>query len=264
VPIATVAVPAPRDATPLLVDLQQLVAGSGAAVGVTVVELGGTDQLAWSVDGDAVFTAASTYKLVALMMEAQNIATGTTDPNGLVCYVPSDYEAGWFDDYSPGVCFTRNELASRAAKESDNTAGHMLIRDLGGAAALNAWAAAQGAAESAFFDGNTTTATDLATLWVAEASGELGGEAAQAWLYPLLMNTTTEAGVPAGTPADTTVIHKTGALDVVENDAALVTSGPDGDYVIVVMTDGLGGAAGWQLIATISAAVWLTESSRSQ
>jgi beta-lactamase class A len=78
------------------------------------------------------------------------------------------------------------------------------------------------------------------------------------------MDTTTEAGVPAGTPADTTVVHKTGALDAVENDAALVTSGPDGDYVIVVMTDGLGGTAGWQLIAGISAAVWQTESSRPQ
>lgn len=264
VPIATVAVPAPRDAAALLVVLQQLIAGSGATVGVTVVELGGTDQLAWSVGGDAVFTAASTYKLVALMMEAQNIAAGTTDPNGLVCYIPSDYEPGWFDDYSPGACFTRNELASRAAKESDNTAGHMLVRDVGGASALNAWAAAAGATESAFFDGNTTTATDLATLWVAEASGELGGAAAQAWLYPLLTDTTTEAGVPAGTPPDATVVHKTGALDAVENDAALVVSGPDGDYVVVVMTDGLGGAAGWQLIAGISAAVWQTESSRPQ
>jgi len=264
VPVATLALPAQRDAAALLVDLQQLVAGSGGAVGLTVVELGGTDQLAWSVDGDAVFTAASTYKLVALMMEAQNIAAGTTDPNGLVCYIESDYEEGWFDDYSPGACFTRNELASRAAKESDNTAGHMLVRDVGGASALNAWAAAAGATNSAFFEGNTTTATDLATLWVAEASGELGGAAAQAWLYPLLTDTTTEAGVPAGTPADTTVVHKTGALDAVENDAALVASGPDGDYVIVVMTDGLGGAAGWQLIDGISAAVWQTESSRPQ
>jgi len=262
--VTTAAVPAPRDAAALVVDLQQLIAGGGASVGVTVVELGGTDQLAWSVDGDVVFTAASTYKLVALMMEAQNIASGATDPNGLVCFVPSDYEAGWFDDYSPGACFTRNELASRAAKESDNTAGHMLVRDVGGAEALNAWAAAAGLTSSAFFDGNTTTATDLATLWVAEAAGELGGPAAQAWLYPLLTDTTTEAGVPAGTPSDTTVVHKTGALDAVENDAALVTSGPDGDYVIVVMTDGLGGAAGWQLIATISAAVWQTESSRPQ
>jgi hypothetical protein len=58
------------------------------------------------------------------------------------------------------------------------------------------------------------------------------------------------------------VVHKTGTIDAVENDAALVTAGPDGAYVLVVMTDGLGGAAGWGLIAGMSAAVWQIESSR--
>jgi len=253
---------AARDSTALVAALQQLVADSGGAVGVTVVELGGSDPLTWSLDGSAVFTAASTYKLVALMIEAQNIASGATDPNGLVCYQDSDYEPGWFDDYAPGECFTRNELASRAGQQSDNTAGHMLVRDVGGVEALNAWAASVGTIDSAFSDPNTTTAADLAVLWTAEANGSLGGASAQAWLYPLLTGTTTEAGVPAGA-SESTVVHKTGAIDAVENDAALVTSGPDGPYVLVVMTDGLGGAAGWGLIASISASVWQTETSRT-
>jgi beta-lactamase class A len=253
---------AARDSGALVAALQQLIADSGAAVGVTVVELGGSDPLTFSVDGGAVFTAASTYKLVALMMEAQNIASGATDPNGLVCYQDSDYEAGWFDDYAPGVCFSRDELASRAAQQSDNTAGHMLVRDLGGVDVLNAWAASAGTTDSAFSDPNTTTAGDLAVLWIAEANGSLGGASAQAWLYPLLTGTATEAGVPAGVPAGSTVVHKTGAIDAVENDAALVTAGPDGPYVLVVMTDGLGGAAGWDLISGLSAAVWQMEASR--
>ena len=252
---------AARDSAVLVAALQSLVADSGAAVSVTVVELGGSDRLTWSLDGGVVFTAASTYKLVALMMEAQNIASGSTDPNGLVCYQDSDYEAGWFDDYAAGECFTRNELASRAGQQSDNIAGHMLVRDVGGVDALNAWAASVGATDSAFSDPNTTTAADLAVLWTAEANGSLGGASAQAWLYPLLIGTTTEAGVPAGV-SGSTVVHKTGAIDAVENDAALVTSGPDGPYVVVVMTDGLGGAAGWGLIASISATVWQTEASR--
>ncbi|HVS49319.1 MAG TPA: serine hydrolase [Candidatus Dormibacteraeota bacterium] len=259
-----VAAPAPRDSAALVAAMQQLAAGSGATVGVTVVELGGLDPLTWSLDESSVFTAASTYKLAALMMEALNIASGTTDPNGLVCYQESDYEAGWFDDYAPGVCFTRNELAARAAKQSDNTAGHMLVRDLGGAAVLNAWTASMGTKNSAFFVGNTTTAADLAALWVAEANGDLGGAAAQAWLYPLLTGTTTESGIPAGVPAGSMVIHKTGTVDAVENDAALVESGPDGPYVLIVMTDGLGDAAGWALIASASAAVWQAEASRVQ
>ncbi len=259
--MAAAPVAAARDSSVLVAALQQLVAESGGSVSVTVVELGGLDRLTWSLDGGAVFTAASTYKLVVLMMEAQNIASGSTDPNGLVCYQDSDYEAGWFDDYAAGECFTRNELASRAAQQSDNTAGHMLVRDVGGGDALNAWAASVGTTDSAFSDPNTTTATDLAVLWTAEAKGSLGGASAQAWLYPLLTGTTTEAGVPAGV-SGSTVVHKTGAIDAVENDAALVTAGPDGAYVLVVMTDGLGGAAGWGLIASISATVWQEEQSR--
>jgi beta-lactamase class A len=253
---------APRDMSGLAGPVQLLIASSGASVGVTVIELGGADKTAWSLNGGGVFTAASTYKLAALMLEAQNIAAGKTDPNGAVCYQDSDYEDGWFADYEPGMCLTRNELAMRAGKYSDNTAGHMLVRDIGGAGVLNAWAASLGATSSAFYVDNTTTSADLAALWLAEAQGNLGGTAAQAWLYPFLTNTRTESGVPAGV-AGATVVHKTGTIDRVDNDAALVTSGPDGAYILVVMTDGLGGAEGWQLIAGISVSVSAFEATRA-
>ena len=260
-PIAPIAV-APPDPSVLAAAVQLAITSSGAAVGVSLVELGGTDPLTWSANGGEVFTAASTYKLAALMLEAENIAAGRTDPNGVVCFQPDDYEAGWFDDYTDGACFTRNELALRAGTYSDNTAGHMLVRDVGGADALNAWAASLGATNSAFFVDNTTTADDLAALWLAEADGTIGGAAAQAWLYPVLTGTRTESGVPTGVPSDVVVVHKTGTIDLVDNDAALVTSGPDGPFVLVVMTDGLGGAAGWQLIASIAADVWQFETER--
>ena len=258
-PIPSVA----RDVTELAVAVDAEITASGATAGVTLIELGGTDPVSWSVNGEEVFTAASTYKLAALMLEAENIAEGKTDPNGAVCFEPGDYESGWFDDYDVGVCFTRTELAVRAGIYSDNTAGHMLVRDVGGAAVLNAWAASIGLTSSQFFAGNTTTAADLAALWEAEAEGDLGGTAAQSWLYPVLTGTRTESGVPAGV-GGATVVHKTGTVDLVENDAALVTSAPDSAYVLVVMTDGIGGTAGWQLIASISATVWQFEVTRPQ
>jgi len=179
-----------------------------------------------------------------------------------VCFQSDDYEDGWFADYVDGACFTRNELALRAGMYSDNTAGHMLVRDVGGPDVLNAWAASLGATSSAFFIDNTTTSADLAALWLAEVNGTIGGAAAQGWLYPMLTGTRTESGVPAGVPGGVVVVHKTGTIDLVDNDAALVTSGPDGPYVLVVMTDGLGGSEGWQLIASISADVWQFETAR--
>jgi beta-lactamase class A len=247
----------------LTTTIQQLVGASGGSAGVTLIELGGATPLTWSLGGGEVFTAASTYKLAALMMEAQKVATGATDPSGLVCFQESDYEDGWYDDYADGACFTRLELAQRAGLHSDNTAGHMLVRDLGGADALNAWAAAAGATQSVFYTDNTTTSNDLAALWSAEAKGRLGGTAAQAWLYPVLTGTSTEAGIPAGVASRSTVVHKTGTIDLVENDAGLVRSGPNGAYVLTVMTDNLGGDGGWQLIASVSAAVWSFEATRA-
>src|ERR1700694_5984681 len=104
-PVVAPVVVAPRDTSVLAAAIQQVIASTGASVGVTMVELGGTQPLAWSANGSEVFTAASTYKLAALMLEAQNIAAGTTDPNGVVCFQPDDYESGWFDDYGVGACF---------------------------------------------------------------------------------------------------------------------------------------------------------------
>ena len=60
------------------------------------------------------------------------------------------------------------------------------------------------------------------------------------------------------------MLHKTGAVDQVDNDAALIASGPDGPYVLTVMTDGIGGDGGWQLIASISSTVWKFETLRTQ
>jgi beta-lactamase class A len=251
-----------RSPMSLTATVQPLVEASGGSVGITLIELGGSSPLTWSYGGDDVFTAASTYKLAALMLEAQRIASGTADPGGAVCYQDDDYEPGWFDDYADGECFTRTQLAQRAGLFSDNTAGHMLVRDVGGADALNAWAASIGTTESVFFTDNTTSASDLATLWAAEARGALGGAPAQAWLYPVLTGTATEAGVPVGVGGRSPVVHKTGTLDQVENDAALVTAGPHGPYVLTAMTDGIGGNAGWQLIALISEDVWNYEAAR--
>jgi beta-lactamase class A len=78
----------------------------------------------------------------------------------------------------------------------------------------------------------------------------------------LLTRTSFEDGIPAGVADGATVVHKTGDIGDEVNDAALVESGPQGPYVLVVCTQGLGGDAGWTLIADISRAVWQYESTR--
>jgi len=240
----------------------QLLSAARATGGVTLAELGGPDAQTWSLNGDQQFTAASTYKLPLLMEEAQNVSAGRWHGTDNLCFQDDDWEDGYYSDYQDGTCMSRSQLEHRVGQNSDNTAAHILVRYAGGTSALNKYAQAHGARDSAFYVPNTTTAADLARLWVDEAAGRAGGRGAQQYLYPILTHTSYETGIPAGVPAGTMVVHKIGILDAEVNDAALVPRGPRGAYVLTVCTQGPGGDAGWRLIAAISRAVWQFEAAR--
>ena len=244
-------------------DLQGLASQSGAQVSVTLIELGpGAGPVTWSLNGGGQFTAASTYKLPLLMAEAQGIAAGSLKAADVVCYQALDWEDGWYEDYVDGSCYQRQVLATRVGQYSDNTAAHILVRELGGADALNAYARAHGAHASSFYEPNTTTSADLAALWADEAAGRAGGPAAQSWLYPLLTQTNYECGIPDGSAPNAVVVHKVGFINGVVNDAALVRSGATASYILVVCTDGPGGESGYALISSIAARVATYEASR--
>jgi len=258
-PVTTILAPSAFDQ--LGADLQAIARTSGGRVGISLRELSGPRRTNLSVNGGLNFVAASTYKLPLLMAEAQQIASGQVHRSDILCYAPGDAEDGWFMDYQAGSCFTRDELALRTGRYSDNTAAHILVRYLGGPDALNRYAKAIGMNNSALWVPNTTTPDDLSQAMVSEALGRLGGAAAQAWLYPILTRTTTEQGIPAGLPGGTTVVHKTGTLDATENDAAYVRNGRIA-YVLSVTVDGLDVGAARSVIARISARIWRYESSR--
>ena len=246
----------------LAADLNKIAAAGGARASVSLTELDGLAPLAlWSIKGDLVWQADSTYKLPLLMAEAQGIADGKYKGTDMLCYKSSDYEAGWYDDYVPGECFSRNVLATRVGHFSDNTAAHILVRYLGGSDALNAFATSMGAKTSKFYLPNTTTTADLARLWAAEATGRAGGTGAKNWLYPLLISTYWESGIPAGTPRGP-VVHKVGFNGKSINDAALVLRGPKGAYVLTICTYGPGNAAGWNVVSKMATRVWQFEAAR--
>lgn len=243
-----------------LAAMRQAIAASGGRASVAIIDLRGQPARNLSLDADASFTAASTYKLPALMATAERVAAGTWRPTDQLCFSSDQQEEGWFNDYQPGDCFARQDLAERVGHYSDNTSAHMLVDELGGGEAINAYARSRGATESTFYDPNRTTVRDLAALLATEAEGKAGGAAAQQWLYPVLTHTAYEAGLPAGVGPQATVIHKIGAVDDTVNDVGLVTT-PSTTYVVAVTTDGLGGDAGWALVARLSALAWRFETS---
>jgi beta-lactamase class A len=242
-------------------DLTAMAGQSGAQVGISLQELSGPGRQTLSLNGGQGFYAASEYKLPLLMAEAQQVAAGQVGAGDSLCFIESDGEDGWFQDYEQGSCFSRAELMRRTGIYSDNTAARILVRYLGGPDALNNYARAAGMANSTLWVPNTTTANDLAAIWVNEALGRLGGVAAQGRLYPNLTHTATEAGIPRGVPGGARVVHKTGDMYGTENDAADVSSGSV-HYVLAICVAGLGEAAGWNLIQRISARVWQYEAGR--
>ncbi|MDQ6692074.1 MAG: class A beta-lactamase-related serine hydrolase, partial [Candidatus Dormibacteraeota bacterium] len=239
-------------------DLTAMAGQSGAQVGISLQELSGRGRQTLSLNGGQGFYAASEYKLPLLMAEAQQVATGQVSATDRLCFDPSDGEDGWFQDYEPGSCFSRAALVSRTGLYSDNTAARILVRYLGGPDALNGYARAAGMANSVLWDPNTTTANDLTAVLVKETLGQLGGAAAQGWLYPNLVHTSAEAGIPAGVPGAARVVHKTGSMYGTENDAADVSKGAV-HYVLAVCVSGLDEASAWNLIQRISSRIWQYE-----
>jgi len=96
---------------------------------------------------------------------------------------------------------------------------------------------------------NTTTAHDLAVL--------LEASAAQPEIVELLARQEFNEGIPAVLPKGTRVAHKTGDIDRIYHDAALVYPPGRKPYVLVVMTRGFAtleqGAAA---VREVSRAVW--------
>src|SRR5256714_8354114 len=245
----------------LRTDLMTIAARSGARVGISLQELSGPRRNNLSLGGGATFTAASAYKVPLLMAEAQQIASGQARGADVLCFDPGDAEDGWFEDYNVGSCFTRDELSLRAGRYSDNTAARILVRYLGGAGTLNAYAKSIGMTASVLWVPNTTTPDDLTAAWVNAALGRLGGAAARQWVFPLLTHTVSEHGIPSGVPTSATVVHKVGTLDGTENDSGYIVSGRT-SYVLSIAVDGVDETLGWSLIARISARIWQYESGR--
>jgi beta-lactamase class A len=100
--------------------------------------------------------------------------------------------------------------------------------------------------------GLPATALDLSQLMIAIAAGQGVSAASRDEMLSLLSQEWFREGIVAGIPAGTPVAHKSGNFAGATHDTAVVW-GPDGPYVITVLTDGSGA---WSPIAAVSAAVW--------
>ena len=189
--------------------------------GVSMVELDGKKRRA-DYNGDKQFVTASTYKLFVAYSLMKQIDAGKRD---------------WD---SNAACF--NKMISY----SDNACAESFLNSLG----LNTVTKdiqAVGLKNSTFMKsgGPFTTANDLTLMLGMIATGQNFSSANQQRLIAAMKANVYRKGVPAG--ANGTVADKVGFLNGLLHDAAIVY-GPNGTYVLAIMTDG----SSWATIADLT------------
>jgi beta-lactamase class A len=242
---------APADARAALADAIDAVRRSDGAVSV-VARVSGEDAPRVSVEPDAPHYSASIMKLPILVAARRLAERGDLD---LSRSVPVHDE---FASQNPGRRFRMDpeedsdpqtwaavgggqplaDLVHRMVTVSGNLATNLVLDEVGTAEVAAVLADAGCSERTAIVRGiedyaareigldNVITADDMARLLVALADGRLAGPEATAACERTLEAQEYRDGIPAGLPAGLQVGNKTGWIDGVNHDVALVRS-PD-------------------------------------
>ncbi len=238
--------PAPLDTAATDRAFEQLESDFDARLGVFAVDTGTGGSLEHRADDR--FAYASTFKAMAAAAVLDRTSTAELDT--VVTYTSDDLV-----DYSPvteqhvDTGMTLRQLCDAAVRFSDNTAGNLLLRELGGPAGLDAALAEIGddVTQVARWepelneatpgdDRDTSTpralATSLHAFAVDDALVEEDRTVLTEWLRG---NTTGDALIRAAAPSGWTVGDKTGSGGYgTRNDIAVLWP-PDGDPIVVAI-----------------------------
>jgi beta-lactamase class A len=160
-------------------------------------------------------------------------------------------------------------LTDRMITLSGNLATNLVLQEVGTDEVAAVLAAAGCSADTTIVRGiedyaardvgldNLITADDMARLLVALADGRLAGAAATRACEDTLLAQTYRDGIPAGVPADLVVANKTGWVDGVNHDVALVRAPGRPPVAISVLVSAPGTPEEREAgIARIAAAAW--------
>jgi beta-lactamase class A len=267
-------------------DLARMVAEHAARhpAGQLSVWLGGVDgETALALEDDVAHYAASTMKLPLLVAAYRRAERGEIDLDRAVA-VRNDFASVL--DGSPfsldraddqddqtwdriGSTMTLRELACHCVVRSGNLATNLLLELVGSGEVATVLADAgcsgttalpRGIEDAAAREGgldNVVTAHDLALVMCGVADRSLAEERTCADIEQVLARQEHRDKIPAGLPENTYVANKTGWVEGVAHDVALVRPDDRAPYVLAVCTTlDVPEDAANELIAGLSRAVW--------
>lgn len=243
------------------------------------------DDARLAANESRVFPAASVIKIAVALEVLASIEEGTLDGATRLTVRESDkvIGSGVLSALAPGLSLPIEDVLYLAVAISDNTAANLLIERVG-AAAVNARLARLGLASTRLTgrifvpgeDGerSPSTAAELVALLRAVHRAESLPARACERLVTLLARTQTAStigrGLPdarfprlGGPPPEITLAYKTGSLEGIVAEAAIVTI-PGATYAIAVMSEGSGDArpnhdnVGRVMLGEVSRAVYET------
>ncbi|HBB30754.1 MAG TPA: hypothetical protein DDZ80_21205 [Cyanobacteria bacterium UBA8803] len=217
-------------------------------------------------DSQSIFPAASTIKVPILVAFFQDVDAGKIRLDEPLTLEPEAIATGSGDlQYKqPGSQYVALEVATKMIAISDNTATNMIIKKLGGAAALNqrfqSWGLTATVIKNPLPDlegTNTSSPRDLANLMFMVNQGELVSLRSRDRLLDIMQRTVNNSLIPKGLGAGAIIAHKTGDIGSLIADVGLVDMPTGKRYIIVAMVkrphnDG----SGAELIRQISRAAY--------
>lgn len=193
---------------------------------------------------------ASVMKIYILARVTEGIADGTIERNETCVMDATNIAEGSGDlQFEPyGSSFTVGELVRQMMRKSDNTASNMLIDVVGGVEKMHESVARWGLEDTLYgskFAGpsvvigpkyNQTSAADVGEFLTRIARGEFLGGAWDASIIEEMTHTENDSKIAARLPEGVTVAHKTGEIEGLEHDAAILTTDED-TYILVIFMD---------------------------
>ena len=222
--------------------LATLTPGLNQSVFIVDVDTGDYVDIA----GGEAMSAASTIKVPILVAFLQAVDAGRIALNqGLV--MQEDQMAGGsgtMQNEPVGSRYTALDVAAQMIVTSDNTATNMMIDVLGGANALNqqfqAWGLESTVLRNPLPDlegTNTTSTKDLALLVTLVDQGGLLSARSRDRLFSIMQRTANRSLLPFGVNDDSILANKTGDIETVLGDVALVDAPNGKRYVIATLVD---------------------------
>ncbi|MBD2110194.1 serine hydrolase [Nodosilinea sp. FACHB-13] len=198
------------------------------------IDLGGAEPVA----------SASTIKVPILVAFLQQVDAGTLALNQSMA-LQEEYMAngsGTLRGEAVGTEYTALEIATRMIVTSDNTATNMMIASLGGIEALNQTFTAWGLEHTVLrnplpdLDGtNTTSAKDLTLLMALIDQGGLLTPRSRDRLFSIMQRTENESLIPSGIRDGSLLANKTGDIEAMLGDVALVDVPNGKRYALAVL-----------------------------